>query len=293
MSLPTFVAEGLEAEIGSVLRVDALGGGCVNPAARVETAVGPVFVKYNPDAPRRMFTVEAVGLEHLRTTAAGLRIPRVIASSVGDGHGGWLALEWLEPGPAGAAFAERLGRGLAELHRAKQIGWGWEDEGYIGSLPQPNSPTPTWVDFWWSRRLEPQLELAIRLGRRPGTRHDWDLLAARLQNLLAVAEEEGVSLLHGDLWSGNVISLPDGAAAIVDPAAYRGHREVDLAMTELFGGFGPRFYAAYREIWPLSAGYDDRKLVYQLYYLLVHVNLFGGGYGIQTATVLRRALAGG
>lgn len=138
----------------------------------------------------------------------------------------------------------------------------------------------------------PQLALARRAGRLPATEAEWARLLDHLPKLLAAAEDDGPSLLHGDLWSGNAMATADGPA-LIDPAVYRGHREADLAMTELFGGFDARFHVAYREAWPLLPGYaEERRAVYQLYYLLVHVNLFGGGYVAQTAGVLRRALPG-
>src|SRR6185503_10430312 len=146
--------------------------------------------------------------------------------------------------------------------------------------------------LWATRRLRPQLEMARARGREPATAAEWERLFARLPELLAPAEEDGPSLLHGDLWGGNLLSAA-GEPALIDPAAYRGHREADLAMAELFGGFDAGFHAAYQEAWPLLPGYREaRRAIYQLYYLLVHVNLFGGGYGAQTAATLRRALAG-
>jgi fructosamine-3-kinase len=244
----------------------------------------------------------------------------------------WLLLEWLEPGPGGPAHDERLGRGVAALHawrpppsddaasgvppwddaapaapsgdvtaaapRSASRGeeadaWGAGADNFIGALPQENAPAPSWPAFWRDRRLEPQLRRARDAGRLPGRIAEWDALLARLPATLASGDEEGPSMLHGDLWSGNAMSTADGIPALVDPAAYRGHREADLAMAELFGGFGARFHAAHAEAAPLRPGYAEaRRPVYQLYYLLVHVNLFGGGYVAQTADALRRALAG-
>jgi fructosamine-3-kinase len=292
MTLPEALCAALQAELGPIRAVRPVGGGCINTTARLETGGGPVFVKYGPRSSHDVFAVEAAGLEALRGASPELRVPAVIACSHPDADApAWLALEWLEAGPDSARCAERLGRGLAGLHRVGQPGWGWQREGYIGPLPQGNAGTDSWAEFWWSRRLEPQLARARREGSLPGARNDWERLSARLADLLAPAESEGASLLHGDLWGGNVIALASGEPALVDPAVYRGHREVDLAMTELFGGFAPRFYAAYRETWPLAAGYTEvRRDVYQLYYLLVHVNLFGGGYVDQTAGALRRVL---
>lgn len=285
--IPAGLRAALEARLGRVLDAEPVGGGSINHAARVRTADGPVFIKYHPHSPAGMFAAEARGLDALRRAAAGLVVPRVLARGGGeDGVPAWLALEWLEPA---VADEERLGRGLAALHRAPAPGWGWEEANFIGSLPQANDAEPSWAAFWRLRRMEPQLALARRSGRLPAAENDWARLLDRLPALLAAADEDGPSLLHGDLWSGNVLAATAGPA-LIDPAVYRGHREVDLALAELFGGFGARFWAAYREAWPLAPGYAGRRAVYQLYYLLVHVNLFGGGYVAQTASTLRAAL---
>jgi fructosamine-3-kinase len=291
--IPDAVRSAVEARLGPVRGAAPVSGGCINHGMRVELADGPVFVKYNADAPPGLFAAEARGLDALRAAADGLVVPRALAwAEAEDGAPAWLALEWLEPSRRAPDFAERLGRGLAALHRAGRVdGWGWMEDNFIGPLPQGNAPAASWAEFWRTRRLEPQLELARRGGRMPGKAAEWDRLMDRLPELLAPAEADGPSLLHGDLWGGNVLAAP-GGPAIIDPAVYRGHREADLAMTELFGGFGDGFHAAYREAWPLQPGYPVRRAVYQLWYLLIHVNLFGGGYGTQTAAVLREALAG-
>ena len=282
----------MEDRFGPLTGEKPVGGGCVNQAARLDLAHGSMFLKYNTAAPPSMFSAEASGLERLRAVGAGLRIPEVIGFRDSDEGGmAWLALEWLEAVRRPADFGERLGRGLAAIHQAPQEHWGLDEDGFIGPLPQSNRPLTSWAEFWWSQRLEPQLA-ASRSGGGIGAPGDWDRLAASLPTLLATGEADGPSLLHGDLWGGNVLSAAPGDPALIDPAVYRGHREVDLSMTELFGGFDPGFHAAYREVWPLGAGYEEvRRDVYQLYFLLVHVNLFGGGYIAQTAATLRRALA--
>lgn len=291
--IPDAVRRAVQARLGPVRGASPVAGGCINHGMRVELADGPVFVKYNADAPPGLFAAEARGLDALRAAADGLVVPRALAwAEAQDGAPAWLALEWLEPSPRAANFAERLGRGLAALHRAGSAeGWGWREDNFIGPLPQGNGPAASWAEFWRTRRLEPQLDLARRAAQLPGKAAEWDRLMDRLPALLAPAQADGPSLLHGDLWGGNVLAAPEGPA-LIDPAVYRGHREADLAMTELFGGFGDRFHAAYGEAWPLQPGYPTRRAVYQLWYLLIHVNLFGGGYGAQTAAVLRQALAG-
>ncbi|HEX8450884.1 MAG TPA: fructosamine kinase family protein [Longimicrobium sp.] len=288
--LPKSLRRSLEAHLSRVGEARALGGGSINHAARVEGPDGAFFVKYSEDAPAGIFAAEARGLEAL-AAASGLVVPRVLAirDDPEPGTPAWLALEWLEPAPRAADFGERLGRGLAALHRSRGA-WGWEEDNFIGSLPQENAPAGAWADFWWARRLDPQLRRARAAGRLPGREREWERLREALPRLLGAGEEDGPSLLHGDLWSGNVVASAPGPA-LVDPAAFRGHREVDLAMTELFGGFPADFCAAYEEAWPLRPGYrEERRGVYQLYYLLVHVNLFGGGYVAQTAEVLRRVV---
>jgi protein-ribulosamine 3-kinase len=292
--LPEDVRAEVEARLGAIRAVEPVGGGCISRAARIETERGTAFLKHHDGAPARFFAAEADGLAALRDAADGaVRVPAVLARSESVEPGpGWIALEWLEPAPRADGFAERLGRGLAAVHRERSRWWGWSEANYIGSLPQENAASATWCDFWRDRRLTPQLDLARFRGALPATAAEWERLFDRLPDLLAPAEEDGPSLLHGDLWSGNVVSA-GGEPALIDPAVYRGHREVDLAMAELFGGFDARFYAAYEEAWPLLPGYREaRRAVYQLYYLLVHVNLFGGSYAGQTAGVLRRVLAG-
>jgi fructosamine-3-kinase len=289
--IPGALRHAVEAHLGPIRSATPVGGGCINHGARVETADGPVFLKYNPQSPAGMFAAEAYALDQLREQAAELAVPHVIAHAEADGDApAWLALEWLEPAPRSAEFLERLGRGLAQMHRAAvERSWGWDRDNFIGSLAQQNAPSDTWPGFWRGRRLGPQLDLARRSGRLPGREADWERLLDRLPAVLRLADEDGPSLLHGDLWSGNVLPATAGPA-LIDPATYRGHREADLAMADLFGGFGDRFHAAYREVWPLQPGYEARRPVYQLYYLLGHVNLFGGGYAGQTAEMLRTIL---
>lgn len=302
MSLPAPVRSGVRealserggrrAEIVDVRRV---GGGCINPSARLETADGlRAFVKWNADPLPGMFPAEARGLEALAAAESGLRIPGVWGvDEPGDGPA-WLLLEWLPERPAPPDFGRRLGTDLAALHRDVGGSFGWREDNWIGSLPQENGREDSWTVFWRERRLEPQLRRAVDRGFFDGgDRRAWDALLRRLGEWLDPGEAEGPSLLHGDLWSGNVHPGPDGEPVAVDPAVYRGHREVDLAMTELFGGFPASFLTAYREAWPLEPGYGEvRRHVYQLYPLLVHVNLFGAGYVGRTMDRVRRLVDG-
>ena len=291
--MPDALHAAVEARLGPIRGASPVSGGCISHGMRIELADGPVFLKHNADAPPGLFAAEARGLVALREAAEdALIVPEPIAwAEAEDGAPAWLAMDWLEPGRRPADFAERLGRGLAEVHglRDGDDRWGWGEDSFIGPLPQANGWTEAWADFWRTRRLEPQLERARASGRLPGRAADWDRLFDRLPERIDAAAMDGPSLLHGDLWGGNVLSTA-GGPALIDPAVYRGHREADLAMTELFGGFGAGFHAAYGEVWPLLDGYPARRPVYQLWYLLVHVNLFGGGYVAQTAGVLREAL---
>ncbi len=284
MRVPPGVRGGAEAawsaRLGRIVRIASgapVGGGCVSPTARVESESGDVaFLKW-ADGASRMFAAEAEALEAL-AAAGAVRVPEVLGSAAEAPA--WLLLEWMEPGDGGAAAWRRLGAGLAALHRATAEAWGWPADNFIGSLPQENGWMARWPAFWRERRLLPQLRRAYASGHFSGAdRRAFAALLDRLDGLLGeAAAADGPSLLHGDLWGGNVHMTTD-APALVDPSIYYGHREVDLAMSELFGGFRAEFHAAYREAWPLRPGYvEARRAVYQLYYLLVHVNLFGGSY---------------
>ena len=283
------------------LTATPVGGGCISPAARVECATGDVvFLKWSTEGEdgrggagsgtlTGLFEAEVQALEALRAADA-VRVPTVIARGGQTTSHTWILLEWLEPGRPGPRQWERLGTGLATLHRTRADRYGWPTDNFIGSLPQANAWLDDWAEFWRTRRLEPQLRLAYDAGWfDPTVRARFDALLGHLDQHLAPAAEDGPSLLHGDLWSGNVHTTSDGEPALIDPASYHGHREVDLAMTELFGGFAPSFYHAYHETWPLAPGYDEvRRPIYQLYYLLVHVNLFGAGYVGRTVEALGR-----
>lgn len=284
MSVPADIAEEIEealsSELGRSVRLGgsrAVGGGCISPAARVEIeGEEPAFLKWSEPGvvPTDFFHEEAKSLRAL-ATAAAVRVPAVRAVAER-----WLLLEWLEPGRASADTWARLGSALALQHRTRAAAFGWAADNYIGSLRQSNGWHEEWPAFWRDQRLEPQLARAMKhghFGRAECAR--FHALLARLEEALVVASTEGPSLLHGDLWGGNVHTLRDGTPALVDPSSYHGHREVDLAMAELFGGFAKNFFHAYEEAWALAAGYCElRRPIYQLYYLLVHVNLFGAAY---------------
>lgn len=271
--------QALEDALGSPVRATRrLSGGDINTALALELENGEsFFLKTNDRAPPDLFVAEADGLAFLR--AAGLlRVPEVRAVSSGaEGAPAFLVLELLASGRPCADFDERLGRGLAALHRFGAPSFGLPRDNFIGTLPQSNRAHPTWAEFYWCERLEPQLKRSVERGLASARmRGGFERLASALSAL--VGPDEPPSRLHGDLWSGNLHVDETGAPCLIDPAAYGGHREVDLAMMKLFGGFGPRVFDAYAEAQPLASGHAERVELYQLYPLLVHVNLFGGGY---------------
>ena len=268
-----------------VEKATRVSGGCINPSARLRLDDGKnVFVKWNTQAPGSMFVTEAAGLDALRAQG-GLRTPVVLGVGVSPG-GAWLLLEFIPAGPPSPEFWPRLAHGLVELHQPSAGPFGWHEDNFIGSLPQANAWGEDWPSFWWLRRLEPQLRLAWDSGFLRGDRESWRALERGLPVVLEDVPDQSSSLLHGDLWSGNVYASAEGEPVVVDPAVYRGHSEVDLAMTALFGGFAPEFHQAYADTGSLSPLYDaGRRDLYQLYPLLVHVNLFGGSYeaGVRAA----------
>jgi fructosamine-3-kinase len=259
----------------SIVGVRALGGGSINEAWALELADRrSVFAKSNRHAPADMFAAEVHGLAFLReglVGVEGLSIPEVYAC-----ERTFLLLELLEPGPARADFHELLGRGLAQLHRSGAgLALGLDRSNYIGSVPQVNDPRADWPSFYRDCRLAPMLARAGSL-ISTALRHRFDRLYARLPELCGPPEPP--ARLHGDLWGGNLHRDAVGRPVLIDPAVYVGHREMDLAMMRLFGGFTARTFAAYDEAWPLASGWQRRVDLHQLYPLLVHVVLFGRGY---------------
>ena len=262
------------------------GGSSLNATWRLDVAGVRYFVKVNGAARRSMLEAEAVGLRELAKSGA-IRVPSPVATGAAE-DAAFLVLEWLDL--AGGGRDAALGRALAALHRATSPRFGWHRDNTIGTTPQANAWSDDWVAFLRDRRLGPQLALAARDGHGAALRRDGERLLAALPALLR-GRVPAPSLLHGDLWSGNAARLATGEPVIFDPAVYFGDREADLAMTELFGGFGADFYAAYREAWPLDAGYPLRRTLYNLYHVLNHANLFGGGYVGQAGAMIGRLLA--
>lgn len=278
--------ETLENRFGAQL-ADAvpISGGDINAAYRLTLTDGTrIFMKANRAASPAFFQAEANGLAAIRGTGA-IGVPEVIAAGSDERYGSFLLLEWIEAAPQKRDFWETFGHSLARMHLANADRFGWKRDNYIGSTPQVNTPHESWVTFFWDCRLAPQFKRA---------QHWFDAeMLRRVIHLLDhlddwLLEPPRPSLLHGDLWSGNFITGADGQAWLIDPAVYVGHAEADLAMTELFGGFHSRFYAAYQEVNPLQAGYDERRDLYNLYHLLNHLNLFGAGYLPSAERIVRR-----
>jgi fructosamine-3-kinase len=272
------LAQAVTQALGVAVRtLQPIAGGDINDAYGVELADGNVvFVKTNQDAPRAMFWAEARGLAWL-SEAGALRIPAVLAVGQKTEGPSFLVLEHIRQGARRRDFDENLGRGLAALHRFGATGFGLDHDNFIGKLPQRNVPARTWAEFYRGRRLEPQLQRAVERGlASPAVRRGLERIMATMEE--RVGPPEPPARLHGDLWGGNLLVDATGGPCLIDPAVYGGHREIDLAMMKLFGGFSPRVFAAYDEAYPLSPGHEERLPLYQLYPLLVHVNLFGRGY---------------
>lgn len=263
-----------------------VGGGCINRAVVVEDETRRFFVKYNVAARLEMFAAEARGLEVL-AAAQALRVPQPVCYGVADDDA-YLVLEHIAFGNHQDPAA--LGHGLARQHAVTQTQFGWERDNTIGSTAQLNPLDTDWPRFWRDRRLEVQLRLAVDNGYTGALLRKGERLLADIDVFFSNYTSRP-ALLHGDLWSGNYDYDDTGAPVIFDPAVYFGDREADIAMTELFGGFPPTFYSAYREVAPLDAGYRVRKSLYNLYHVLNHLNLFGGGYRAQAEHLIDILLA--
>jgi len=270
-----------------VTRQTDAAGGCINQSLVVQDAARRYFVKLNHADRLSMFEAEAAGLAELAASGA-LRVPAPLTHGLAAGQS-FLVLEWLDLAHGGPIPWAKLGERLARLHRVSASRFGWRRDNTIGSTLQANRETADWGDFYREQRMRPQLILAAQNGAPKRLLQSGDQLMAHL-GAFFLDYTPPPSLLHGDLWSGNVGSCA-GEPVVFDPAVYFGDRETDLAMTELFGGFPASFYAAYQAVWPLDAGYAVRRDLYQLYHLLNHFNLFGSGYARQSQTALDRLLA--
>ena len=283
---------------------EAAHGGDISQPFRLSDGTRSFFVKTQAACRLDLFEAEAAGLAEL-AAANAVRVPRVICRGIAAERA-YLVLEHLALQSHGDAAS--LGRQLAQQHRVSAERFGGSRDNWIGATPQPNAWTGDWVDFWREQRLGFQLRLAAQNGCGGALQRDGEALMARLGEFFA-DYRPAPSLLHGDLWGGNHGFLAEGATdlscpsghrkseypcgepVIFDPAVYYGDRECDLAMSELFGGFAPAFHAAYREAWPLDPGYATRRTLYNLYHILNHANMFGGGYAAQAQRMTAQLLA--
>ena len=264
----------------------AVSGGCINQAQRIRCENTDYFVKLNSASRVDMFAAEFDGLNELRQcTALHVPVPLCWGS---DDQSAWLVMEHLALGGRGNPVA--LGEGLAAMHRISREQYGWFRDNTIGSTHQDNTLADDWIEFWQVHRLQFQLDLAARKGVSGRLLSKGEKLLAELPALFESYVPEA-SLLHGDLWSGNYAYTQAGEPTIFDPGVYYGDREADLAMTELFGGFGSDFYAAYNNAWALDSGYRTRKTLYNLYHILNHFNMFGGGYESQAQGMMDSLLS--
>jgi fructosamine-3-kinase len=277
----------LEPKTGKITQInhEQLAGGDINQALLVRTNHGNFFVKYNnarlyPD----MFKQEATGLR-LLSQANELGIPEIIGTG-STPKTSFLILEYIQTGTAGKDFMYNFGTKLAGLHRHTHETFGLHSDNYIGSLRQSNKPHLQWIPFFIHERLLPQVKMARDnglLSKRSGD--SFSRLFVKLEGILP---SEPPALVHGDLWNGNYLCSESGEPFLIDPAAYYGHREADISMTKLFGGFSPEFYQAYQSSYPMEPGWQARTEIFNLYPLLVHVNLFGGGYVDSVNTIVRK-----
>ncbi len=306
MTLSARLVAAIEAAITQVAGQDfhsataqAMGGGCIHQSWLFTDGAQRYFVKTNDIRVKAMFEAEADGLAAL-AAANTIRVPKVGAGGMkcpawgtADGQA-FLVMEHLDLHNLDHQGAAALGGALAELHRRtgneENATYGWPRDNFIGGTPQSNQSHRTWAGFFAVERLRPQLALASRNGMEPALRDKGERVAERLAAFF-LDYRPAPSLLHGDLWSGNAAQLPDGTPVIFDPAVYRGDRETDLAMSELFGGYPVDFYAAYRATWPLDPGYETRKTLYNLYHILNHFNLFGASYLGQARRMIEKLLA--
>ena len=277
------IEEKLDNKIKSM---SSLSGGCISDAYKLTTIEGSNYLlKYYPGISDDMFEKEANGLRELAKPNA-IRIPEVLSVDKD-----YILLEFISSGSKKKNFFEDFGRKFAEMHKYSADEFGFYEDNYIGSNPQINIPDKNektnWVSFYFNKRILFQIKLAEKLGNAtPELRKSILKLEEKIEEIIRTSEEKP-SLLHGDLWSGNYMVDENGGAVLIDPAVYYGHREADLGMTKLFGGFASEFYKSYNDTYPLDDGYEYRENIYKLYHVLNHLNLFGGGYYSQAISLIK------
>lgn len=291
MSLQDALARAISQATGEVFKPEnrrAVSGGSINTTEVLEGGGRKFFVKLNTAARLDMFEAEVEGLVEIANSKS-VRVPQPVCCGT-HGDRAYLVLEHLDIGRGNGKTDELLGQQLAAMHRATRTRFGWRRANTIGSTPQLNAETDDWLTFYREQRLRFQLELAAANGHGGNLLRRGEQLLEKIPAFFTGYQPQP-SLLHGDLWGGNHAALNDGTPVIFDPAVYFGDREADLAMTELFGGFGDDFYATYRAAWPLDPGYRVRRDLYNLYHVLNHLNLFGGGYRAQAEQMIERLLS--
>lgn len=264
-------------EQARVVSRQTVTGGCIGRAEVFTLDTGQrVFVKSSPDFPES-FAAESAGLAAIGKSNS-IQVPEEIGCGQTESGLGFLVLEWIETVPRDADFEIELARLLAQLHRqCRNARFGFDTDNFLGGSRQCNQWSSRWVEFWAVHRLGYQLELSNTLGYATA---EFNLRCHRLIDHLdsLLKTDESASLIHGDLWSGNLLCGPNCLPVLIDPAVYFGSRESEFGMTTLFGGLSPRFYDAYHEAWPLAAGWETRVEIYRLYHLMNHLNLFGPSY---------------
>ena len=265
----------------AIANTNSVGGGCINQGYKISSDEAEYFVKLNDASQIEMFVAEAIGLKQMYATGT-ITVPQPICYGTVDSSS-YIVLQWLDLGRGGSQSYREMGRQLAAMHREGTAErFGWERNNTIGSTPQINTQADNWADFFAEQRIGYQLKLAKRRG---GSFPNTNKVVEAIKDKLADRKPEA-SLVHGDLWSGNAAIAADGSPVILDPATYYGDRETDLAMTELFGGFPAAFYDGYNEAWQVDSGYQQRKSIYNLYHVLNHFNIFGGGYANQAQRII-------
>ena len=270
----------------SVKQQRVMAGGSINAAFLLSGDKYRYFVKTNHTGRESMFAAEARGLQGISSSHT-IKVPEPVCYG-DDGTQSYIVLEYLEMD--GRADQVLLGEQLAAMHRVTAKRFGWEIDNTIGATHQSNAWNDNWMDFWREQRLGFQLQLAAENGYGGELQTLGEKLLSEMPKLFA-GREVLPSMLHGDLWGGNVAGLSDGTPVIFDPAFYYGDREADLAMTYVFGGFSPDFYASYQSAWPLDEGFAQRKTFYNIYHIINHLNLFGGGYHGQAIHMMEQVLA--
>jgi len=268
-----------------VLSYHLLSGGCIDQVVKLKTATSTFLLKWK-DRLSDQFELEANGLRLLRETGT-IDVPEVWKTGEFQGCS-FILMDFIQTNTPSTTFWEDFGSGLAQLHKTHSPNslYGLDRDNYIGSLKQTNAFSESWIDFFIKERLEKQLQLAY--SRELVDNNFLQKFRSLYPHLPNILINEAPSLLHGDLWSGNYLINSHGNASIIDPAVYYGNREIELALTHLFGGFDSRFYQSYQEAWPLESGFENRMEIYNLYPLLVHVNLFGTSYLSAVLQVLKK-----